>query len=220
MQAGILRENAEPIWERSPDESGKAVFVLTQRCLESAGLPFSAIGGFIYCEGPGSMLGIRTVAMAIRTWQAAAAAPVPAYRYQSLTLVAQELKRRGTPAPFAVIADARRDSWHAVSVTADCNSLLQRIESAALAMRSDPLFQPAGFRAWTPPPREVRETPYDVGAMFAAHADEGLFDEAAAPDAFQYEAPEYKKWTAQVHTRPQPAPQLESKIRNRDSKIP
>jgi tRNA threonylcarbamoyladenosine biosynthesis protein TsaB len=62
------------------------------------------------------------------------------------------------------------------------------------------LFQPAGFRAWAPPPKPTQACSYDIAALFAAHADKELFSGTDAPDAFQHEAPEYKKWSAQVHS--------------------
>jgi tRNA threonylcarbamoyladenosine biosynthesis protein TsaB len=201
VQVGLLRRDGDPVWQKSADESGKALFELADGCLKRAGVPFPAIEAFVFCDGPGSMLGIRTAAMAIRTWQAAAPRPLPAYRYHSLPLVALELKRTGALPPFAVIADARRDSWHHVGVTATDTSPLQRVDAAKLATGTETLFQPAGFRAWANPPRGVREAPYDVAALFAAHCDAPVLEATNAPDAFQYEAPEYKKWTAQVHSR-------------------
>jgi tRNA threonylcarbamoyladenosine biosynthesis protein TsaB len=202
VQVGVLTENGGAFWEKSTDESGKALFTLSDDCLKRAGVSFAAIEAFAFCAGPGSMLGIRTAAMAIRTWQAATTKPLPAYRYYSLPLVALELKRTGTLQPFAVIADARRDSWHHVSVDTSRVAALRRVESAALAAGNETLYQPAGFRAWTNPPRGVRETRYDVGQLFAAHREAPFLESTDAPDAFQYEAPEYKKWTAQVHRRP------------------
>ncbi len=194
-----------PVWRTSPEEAGKALFSNADDCLREAGLTMRDVRAFGFCEGPGSMLGVRTVAMAVRTWQAEL--PRPASHYQSLALVAHELVRTGAPLPLTVIADARRDTWHCVKIAADgFPSSLRRIAAADLAASPEPLYQPAGFRAWAPPPKPTQTCAYDVAALFAAHADKELFSGTDAPDAFQHEAPEYKKWSAQVHSAATAAP--------------
>jgi tRNA threonylcarbamoyladenosine biosynthesis protein TsaB len=196
VQVGLLRAGREAIWRESPDEAGKALFILADACLQETGLRLNEVTAFVFCEGPGSMLGIRTAAMAIRTWQTEK--PRPAYCYRSLTLLAYELRRMGEPPPFSVIADARRDTWHRVLVE-DSVSALQRIPGAELAASNEPLWQPATFRTWSPSPRAARDIAYPVGRLLAAHDSLDLFTSTEAPDAFQHAAPEYKKWSAQIH---------------------
>lgn len=199
VQVGLLRAGAPAVWHTPPGEASQALFAATDACLREAGVGLDAVRAFVFCEGPGSMLGVRTVAMALRTWQATL--PRPAYRYQSLALLAHELKRTGTPAPFSVIADARRDTWHNVAVTATGQvSPLRRTPTTELAAGTETLFQPTAFRAWAPSPRATQDCAYRVAQLFAAHAEANLFTATDAPDAFQYEAPEYKKWSAQVHS--------------------
>lgn len=199
VQVGLLRTGREAIWRESPDEAGKALFILADTCLREAGLRATDVAAFVFCEGPGSMLGIRTAAMAIRTWQTEK--PRPAYRYQSLALLAHELRRTGEPPPFSVIADARRDTWHRVLVE-DSVSTLQRIPAAELATSDEPLWQPVMFRTWSPSPRAARDIAYPVGRLLAGHDGLDLFASTEAPDAFQHTAPEYKKWSAQIHRAP------------------
>lgn len=197
VQVGLYRRAQTPIWRQSPDEAGRALFTLADDALRAAGLSLADVRAFAFDAGPGSMLGVRTVAMALRTWQALA--PRPAYQFQSLTLLAHDLAcagRRGT-----VIADARRDTWHTVDFTTpDQVSPLRRVPSTELAATDQPLWQPAAFRAWSKSPRAVQDCAFDLAALFAVHADVDLFATTDAPDAFQHEAPEYKKWSAQVHS--------------------
>jgi len=200
VQVGMLRSGVPAVWHSAGGEAGQWIFAGTDFCLRQAGLAWQDVGAVAYCEGPGSMLGIRTVAMALRTWQAATG-PRPLYSYQSLVLLAAELARTGTPAPFSVIADARRDTWHTVTVDAQGRrSALQRLPSATLAARADPLWLPGSFRAWAPPPRATQPCDYEVSRLLAGQMDADLFTPTESPDAFQHEAPEYKRWTAQVHS--------------------
>lgn len=197
VQVGLLRTGQPPLWRSSPDEAGKALFVLADEILRAAGLTLAEVRAFVFDAGPGSMLGVRTVAMALRTWQALA--PRPTYHYQSLALLAHELARAGHDG--AVIADARRDTWHVIELAAPNRiAPLRRVPSAELAAGTATLWQPAAFRAWSKSPRATQDYPFDLAALFAAHADADLFTATDAPDAFQHEAPEYKKWSAQVHS--------------------
>lgn len=197
VQVGLLRAEQPPHWRSSPDEAGKALFTLADDALRTAGLTLGDVHAFAFDAGPGSMLGVRTVAMALRTWQALA--PRPTYQFQSLALLAHELARTGQSG--AVIADARRDTWHVVEFTApDRVAPLRRVPATELAASTAPLWQPAAFRAWSKPPRSAQDCAFDLPALFAVHASADLLTATEAPDAFQHEAPEYKKWSAQVHS--------------------
>lgn len=197
IQVGLLCTGQPPLWRASSDEAGKALFALADDALRAAGLTLADVRAFIFDAGPGSMLGVRTVAMALRTWQALAARP--AYQFQSLALLAHELARAGQTG--AVIADARRETWHLVAFTApDRIAPLRRVPTAELAASATPLWQPTAFRAWSKSPRAAQDCAFDLATLLAAHADADLFTAADAPDAFQHEAPEYKKWSAQVHS--------------------
>jgi tRNA threonylcarbamoyladenosine biosynthesis protein TsaB len=99
-----------------------------------------------------------------------------------------------------VIADARRDTWHCVTATAAEILPLQRIASVGLAASNEPLIQPVAFRSWAPAPRATIDFPYDLASLFSAHGAADLFHATTAPDAFQHETPDYKKWSAQTHS--------------------
>jgi tRNA threonylcarbamoyladenosine biosynthesis protein TsaB len=195
VQVGLLRSDAPAIWRRAAGEAGTGIFTGTEDLLRESGLKIGDLGALVYCEGPGSMLGIRTVAMALRTWQVLA--PGPVYAYQSLA-VAGQFAWALQPRAFTVIADARRDTWHCQPVGADGRMpALQRLPAAGLP--AGELLTPENFRAWAPPPRPAATCPYDLAAVFPAIAGGDHFHAAAAPDAFQHEAPAYRKWSAQIH---------------------
>jgi tRNA threonylcarbamoyladenosine biosynthesis protein TsaB len=187
-QVGLLTPDPREAqrWVSSDDEAGVALFAGAERLLAESGRRIADVGAFLCCEGPGSVLGIRTAAMALRTWRVLNPAPVFAYR--SLDLVAHAL---GDPAA-SVIADARRDSWHVVRLGAP----LRRVPTAELR---GGLIMPEHFRNWTPLPEGVRRTPYDVPELLAALPDADLFRQTDEPDAFLHEEPSYVTWTPQVH---------------------
>jgi tRNA threonylcarbamoyladenosine biosynthesis protein TsaB len=187
VQVGWLNAGGDR-WQISDEEAGVGVF----KGVETLGIELREIGGvdaFLFCEGPGSMLGIRTVAMALRTWNVLS--PRPVFAYQSLAVVAEALADPN----LTVIADARRDSWHALRL----GGKLQRIPAAELA---GTLATPDYFRNWSPLPPGVSRVPYSLAALLSKIADADLFRVTDAPDAFLHEEPSYVTWTPQIHRAP------------------
>lgn len=196
VQVGLLCAARPACWRRTDDEAGTGIFTGTAAVLADAGLKPDDIDAFVFCEGPGSMLGTRTVAMALRTWSVLR--PRPAYAYQSLALAGRGAWTQ-TPRNFTVIADARRETWHVQTVGAD-GTLPPLLRTAAAELPAGELLTPENFRAWAQPPRPVSVCGYDLARIFPSLGDGDYFRAVTAPDAFQHEAPEYKKWSAQVHS--------------------
>jgi tRNA threonylcarbamoyladenosine biosynthesis protein TsaB len=197
VQVGLLRADAAPLWRSSAEESGQSLFTCTDACLRAAGLTMRDVQAFVFCEGPGSMLGVRTTAMAIRTWQSEI--PRPAYRYQSLALAAHFSSTQKTAQRFAVIADARRETWHCQTVEVDGRmAALQRLPLVDLPQLE--LFTPENFRVWSVLPHSVTTCSYDLQKLFSAAVQGDYFQPTDTPDAFQHEAPDYKKWSAHTHS--------------------
>jgi tRNA threonylcarbamoyladenosine biosynthesis protein TsaB len=198
VQAALLRANNEPIWSSKNGEAGEQVFAAVNDTLARSSLQLDSIDAFIFCDGPGSVLGIRTTAVALRTWLMLR--DRPAYAFCSLTVVAHALVNSENKRDFSAICDARRDTWHHVGVAADGTiSNLQRLQTSALA---GTLVMPAGFRHWTQLPASVETVSYSLPALLPQIADADLFYMAPEPDAFLHEEPSYKTWTPQVHRAP------------------
>ncbi len=180
---------AGPLWRARHDEAGTGLFPCVEELLEASGRSIADVNAFIFCEGPGSVLGVRTAAVALRVW--GVLNPAPVFAFQSLALVAHAL---GDPAA-SVIADARRDSWH----LARLGGRLRRVPTAEL---TGDLVMPEHFRHWTTMPANVRRTPYDLAALLPRTAESDLFHATDAPDAFLHEEPAYATWTPHVHQAP------------------
>jgi tRNA threonylcarbamoyladenosine biosynthesis protein TsaB len=187
IQAGLLDASAPPRWASRTEEAGVGVF----ECLDELGVEIGSVRSFAFCEGPGSILGIRTSAMALRVWNALRARPM--FGYFGVAVVAEAVGRPGV----AIIADARRGMWHRQVK----GGALERVPATGL---SGELMTPAGFRHWDPLPAGTAETPYDLASLLAlpsvAAAD--LFREAPSPDAFQHQERAYARWTPQIHRAP------------------
>ncbi|MBP7142912.1 MAG: hypothetical protein KBA71_13465 [Opitutaceae bacterium] len=192
IQSGWLAAGRSDTWAGFDGDAGQGVFA----CIERLGCDMNAIEAFIYCDGPGSILGIRTIAMAIRTWQAIR--PRPAYHYRSLELVAHALAPEQQS--LRIIADARRETWHVVEVTADGSvGPLARLPHSDLHGNA---VMPENFRSWAPLPPSTRTVPYDLATLFAATSSVPLYARTLAPDAFSYETPHYVTWSPRIHRAP------------------
>lgn len=187
VQVGIFHPDGTHHWQSSTDESGVAVF----QCFEALGLAPAAVGSWVYCEGPGSILGIRTVAMALRTWGVLQQAPI--FGYASLELVAEGLGRDDV----SVIADARRGLWH----HQQRGRTLRRLRTEDL---TGELVMPEHFRHWAELPPNVAHVPYLLPEFWSKLGELDLLRRVEAPDAFLHEEPSYVTWTPQIHRAPAP----------------
>ncbi len=187
IQVGLLEAAGPSRWSCASDEAGVAVFA----CLDELEADIGQVRAFAFCEGPGSILGIRTSAMAVRTWNVLRARPT--FAYFSLALVARALGRPEVD----VIADARRGLWHRWGES-------EKLECVPLAQLAGAHVTPQEFRHWAPLPAATTTVPYDLATLLERPgvAEAELFRETAEPDAFLHRAPSYAEWTPQIHRAP------------------
>ncbi|WP_404421002.1 peptidase M22 [Nibricoccus sp. IMCC34717] len=195
---GILRDDGASLWESLEAPAGEALFSAVDR-LQAAGFPLSQVGAFAFNAGPGSILGIRTAAVAIRTWRSLRSRPV--FQYQGLVALAEAERLKGRPLPFHAIADARRDTWHCVKVETGTPLSLRRVPHTELPT---PAIAPTGFRTWAALPTATETVAYKPAEFLTVTRDCPLFEETAEPDAFLHEEPSYKTWTPEIHRAPSP----------------
>jgi tRNA threonylcarbamoyladenosine biosynthesis protein TsaB len=187
IQVAHLGAGAGPRWASRLEEAGVGIF----ECLDELAIEISSVRSFAFCEGPGSILGIRTSAMALRMWNVLSARPL--FAYFGLAVVAQAVGRPGV----AFIADARRGLWHRQFM----GGSPERVPTAEL---TGELMTPEGFRRWEAPPAGTTDASYDLPALFSLPSVAGanLFREAPHPDAFLHQEPAYATWTPRIHRAP------------------
>lgn len=185
VQVGWFAADGTVRWQSSDAEAGVAIF----QGIAALEVDVNQAASFIFCEGPGSILGIRTAAMAIRTWNVLS--PRPVFGYLSLALVAHAL---GDP-DLHVIADARRDSWHIYRI----GGPLRRSSTSELPAQ---LVMPEHFRHWSPVPAAVQSASYQLPALLPKIGDADILQRIEHPDAFLHEEPSYVTWTPQIHRAP------------------
>jgi tRNA threonylcarbamoyladenosine biosynthesis protein TsaB len=156
----------------------------------------SQVEAIAFCDGPGSVLGIRLSAASLRAWRSVRP-DLAAYAFHSLPLLAEAHPN------LTIIADARRDTWHAAG--AACPDGLSRVPTSAL-VGLGPLGTPDNFRRWSSVPENLPLTPlpFSAARLLGQAPRRDFFRLAPEPDAWMSEAPEYVAWTPRVHQAPGP----------------
>jgi tRNA A37 threonylcarbamoyladenosine modification protein TsaB len=101
----------------SPDGALEGLFGCVETALAEAKISLGDIRSFALCVGPGSVLGIRIAALAVRSWSALE--PRPIFVWESLAALARSALAAGEQGPFLVAAESRLKRWHALEVAAD-----------------------------------------------------------------------------------------------------
>lgn len=199
VQTGLWSDGRWESWRDSREEAGTSLFEGTHSILKETGRGLSELEGFLFCEGPGSMLGIRIAAMAIQGWQHLASKPLPVFTYDSHTLLAHILLAREEKQPFHVISDARRERWNLASVSPEGDVLpLQRVSGDVLPTLEGSFFRMEEI-VRNQSPVAATTIPYRLLEHASLFLRPGFLRPAERPAALLQEKPEYKKWSAERH---------------------
>jgi len=211
--AGVWRDGAWLAFRRDTGRAAPPVetlFALAAGALEDASDVLAggvnALGGFVFVEGPGSVLGIRAAALAVRCWTTPpAGAPRPVFAVGALALAARLLARTpAAPAVFTLVSDSRRGFWNTVVARAGDGAIagggFDEADAGALAALPRPRFH-VFRRPLGAPPADCEPFPdglleRDPGAL----AEPGLLRLTAEPDAVNIPNV-YAKWTPARHRR-------------------
>lgn len=101
----------------SPAGALEGLFGCVEVALAEARLSLGDIRSFALCVGPGSVLGIRIAALAVRAWSALE--PRPVFVWESLAALARSALAAGEQGPFLVAVESRLKRWHALEVSVD-----------------------------------------------------------------------------------------------------
>ncbi len=206
ISVGLCDASGEE-WETREGESGTVLFELVERLLRRRVLAPADLASVILCDGPGSLLGVRVAAMAVRVWASLPRPrPLRIGAYHSLALLAADLLAGGVPAPFTVLADARRAGWHALEVEAEGTfAAPRRVDAARLATVHGPRYRPDSFPVWQAIPEGVVAVPYRPERLPDLARRFDLVRPVDAPDAFVAEPATYAPWSGEVHRAPNPS---------------
>ncbi len=203
---GLWREGRWLAWSASDAPALEALYADIRALLNQAQLPWEQLGGYIYVEGPGSVLGLRVAAMAIRAWQTDDAArrggkARPTWACGSLQLAASLAIAGGTPPPFAIFTEARQGHWHLLEVASatvgQANAGSAR-EVGENDLPHGPLFHLPARKAWHKAPPHARTIPTSLHDHPEILNLPNLLHPVTIPTPFTGQPHEYKKWTGAI----------------------
>ncbi len=202
-RTGVWQNSCWLGWQEGAAPALESLFAGTRAALAAAQTPWPELGGYLYVDGPGSVLGLRLAAMAIRAWQADDAARSqgearPVYSAGSLPLAAALALAAGEKPPFTLFTDAKQGFWQIFEVASAepekyCAGAPREIPEAALPAGT--LFHLPARKAWQRAPERARALPVSLREHPEILALRHLFRKVETPAPYSAHRPEYKKWT-------------------------
>ena len=179
----------------SPDGALEGLFGCVEVALAEAKLKLSDIRSFALCVGPGSVLGIRIAALAVRSWSALE--PRPIFVWESLAGIARSALTAGEKGPFLVAVESRLKRWHALEVSAD-GSLGAPFEAEASQLNSSGHRVLASSEAAAGVLTSHVAVPHPWSALPTFFAQSGFLREELRPDALNV-ANDFATWSGERH---------------------
>ena len=179
----------------SPDGALEGLFGCVEVALAEAKLKLSDIRSFALCVGPGSVLGIRIAALAVRSWSALE--PRPIFIWESLAGIARSALTVGEQGPFLVAVESRLKRWHALEVSTD-GSLGVPFEAEAAQLNSSGHRVLASSEAAAGVLTSHVAVPHPWSALPTFFAQSGFLREELRPDALNV-ANDFATWSGERH---------------------
>lgn len=179
----------------SPDGALEGLFGCVEAALADAKLSLADIRSFALCVGPGSVLGIRIAALAVRSWSALE--PRPIFVWESLAGIASSALAAGEEGPFFVAAESRLRRWHALEVSAD-GALGVPFEAEAAQLNATGLRVLASSEAAAGVLTSHVAVPQPWSALPVFFARPGFLRQEPRPDALNV-ANDFATWSGERH---------------------
>lgn len=204
VQVGILHNGNWLAFYEGEDESLNAIFKGSDKCLKDSHCKLEELDGFLICEGPGSILGLRLVIMAVKTW--CSYAPLrqsKVYHYRSLEVAARLLSIQKIKHPLHVISDFKKDKWNLLTINKDQSFQKSRHVSAqSLKDLPESLWYIHQRKNGYPPPVEVNEFKYSLKLLPTLLGEDSLFHHVHDLNLINSGGKsEFAKWQVQRHRK-------------------
>jgi tRNA threonylcarbamoyladenosine biosynthesis protein TsaB len=178
----------------------ESLFVTVEKVLSTAGIQLAALRSYIYCAGPGSVLGLRLCAMALETWSRLNPAPTPYYAYNSLELTAALLLQKGKISDEALlISDWKKDTWNGVRISNQRITKLEAVPTEAVEAWQGALFHLPARKGWQKAPERAEPVRYTPEALPELIRATNLLEPTPGIELHSAGANTFQKWTPERH---------------------
>ena len=199
--AGIL--NGQDQWLAKIERPGaplEELFPAVEAALNEAGLDLSAVSSYLYCEGPGSVLGLRLCAMAIETWTRLYPQSANLYKYNSLQLSALSLVNSNPTLQDAlIVSDWKKGAWNAIYMQSGKVSSNIVIDDEKMAAWQGALYHLPQRKGWQSPPSNAQTLAYDPSQIDKLRHQPALLQATETVELYSSGINTFQKWTPTRH---------------------
>ncbi len=205
VQVGLWREGRWLAYAGTAETALEGLFSAVNEVLHIGQTPLSGLGGFLFCEGPGSVLGIRLAAMAVSTWRALPGMKTrPVLAYRSTDLAACLVERTApSPWPFHILTESRMERWAVLTCPAPGQrEPLREVTHEEAEALPGAIWHLSQRKAWRAAPTRATSLPYSLEKCPEVFATPALVRPIETPDVFTASPADYRKWEPQRHRSP------------------
>ena len=179
----------------------ESLFPAVEAALNSAQCTISEVCDFVYCEGPGSVLGLRLCAMAIRTWGHLHGPTVRYCAFNSLELTATLVSSDFPEADHALlVSDWKKDAWNSVLIKEGRPRAIATINNQTVSnWKEGPLFYLPQRKGWQQIPENARTLEYSPHRLPEAL---WLLKKTKKIELYTSNMNVFQKWVPQRHRAP------------------
>ncbi len=178
----------------------ESLFETVEAVLQKANLHFESLRAYVYAEGPGSVLGLRLVAMAIETWSRLYPDSAQCFAYNSLQLAAARILQKNPDTENALIlSDWKKDLWNGAAIEAGLIRPPQPVEPETLAHYGSALFHLPARKGWQSPPPHATTIENRPEVLTQLLHTPGLLKPTRGVQLYSAGANTFQKWTPERH---------------------
>jgi tRNA threonylcarbamoyladenosine biosynthesis protein TsaB len=186
--------------EERPGAPLENLFPAVETVLARSGLGFADLRGYLYCAGPGSILGLRLCAMAIETWARLFPQSARYFSYNSLQLTAAALLEDKPDARDALlVSDWKKNAWNAVYIREGTAGPIEPVDNSALEAGAGTLYLLPQRKGWQKPPAKARTLDYEPMRLDTLSKTPGLLRPTAGVELYSSGVNTFHKWVPERH---------------------
>lgn len=198
---GLL--NDQDKWLAKVNSEGaplEELFTTVDAALSEARIELRNVSQYIYCEGPGSVLGLRLCAMAMETWSRLYPNSAQFYKYNSLQLTALALQHSSSNLEEAlIVADWKKGAWNALYIKDGAVGSTEVIDDTTLANWTGSLYHLPQRKGWQSPPANTQTIAYDPTKLSQVRNHPTLLKKTDGIELYNSGINTFQKWTPERH---------------------
>lgn len=198
---GVLGSDSK--WIGVTEQAGaplEELFHSVESTLAAAQLTLADIRSYIYCEGPGSVLGLRLCAMAMETWSRLYPESASFYSYNSLQLTAYALKTEQQDVENAlIVSDWKKGAWNAIRIDQGKIAEAEVIDDEQLNNWDAPLYHLPQRKGWQAPPEKAVTLSSNPSSLSQVWQTNGLLRKTEGVELYSTGINTFQKWTPTRH---------------------